>query len=142
MDNAANNFYITGVQFEAGDSDTPFEHEIYSETLQKCKRYYTSQGAGVTGFYNGATNMEIPIQLFPVMRATPTVAVLNNTPTISNKNSGGTGAQSSVALVNSSGTANGFYFVQVDNCGTSTSPASGNLGQIRTDGFLSFAAEI
>jgi len=33
-------FYITGVQLEVGDVATPFEHESYAETLQKCQRYY------------------------------------------------------------------------------------------------------
>jgi hypothetical protein len=33
-------FFITGVQFEVGPSATPFEHEDYNTTLQKCLRYY------------------------------------------------------------------------------------------------------
>lgn len=31
---------ITGVQLEVGDVATPFEHESYGDTLQKCERYY------------------------------------------------------------------------------------------------------
>jgi hypothetical protein len=33
-------FQITGVSLEVGDVATPFEHESYAETLQKCERYY------------------------------------------------------------------------------------------------------
>jgi hypothetical protein len=53
---ASNNdaFYITGVQLEAGSSASSFAHENYSDTLQKCQRYYTvggqkdSSGSGAT----------------------------------------------------------------------------------------------
>ena len=37
FDSDTNDFYITGIQLEAGES-TPFEQELLSETLQKCKR--------------------------------------------------------------------------------------------------------
>ena len=141
FDSDTNDFYITGIQLEAGES-TPFEHELLSETLQKCQRYYTSQGAGVTGYWNGGTNMEVPFQFFPPMRATPTVTIGNSAPSISNKSNSSTGTQSSVAVVNSSGTANGFYFVQINNCNTSTSPSAGHIGQFRTDNFMNFSAEL
>ena len=39
FDSTSNNFYLTGVQLEVG-VETPFEHEDYSTTLRKCKRYY------------------------------------------------------------------------------------------------------
>ena len=40
FDSTSNNFYITGVQLEAGSQSTPFEHEHISVTETKCKRYY------------------------------------------------------------------------------------------------------
>ena len=127
---------------EVGSAATPFEHESYGTTLQKCQRYYTSQGAGVIGYWNGGTNMEVPFQFFPPMRSTPTVTIGNSTPSISNKSNSSTGTQSGVAIVNSSGTANGFYFVQINNCDTSTSPSAGHIGQFRTDNFMNFSAEL
>ena len=39
-DTANATFYITGVQLEVGDTATPFEHESYDTTIQKCYRYY------------------------------------------------------------------------------------------------------
>ena len=83
-------FYITGVQLEVGEVATPFEHESYTETLQKCRRYYFyypekliwsgKVNSGQT-FYNR--------HIFPVeMRANPTMTLNSsslsyfNTPTV------------------------------------------------------------
>ena len=37
---STNDFYITGVQLEVGDTATPFEHRSYGEELQSCLRYF------------------------------------------------------------------------------------------------------
>jgi len=48
-DSASNNFYITGVQLEVGDTATPFEHRPYDMELARCQRYYQkSHPQGVT----------------------------------------------------------------------------------------------
>jgi len=55
-------FYITGVQLEAGESATEFEHRPYGMELQLCQRYYWRQyvsGANVIYdrvYWNGAGN--------------------------------------------------------------------------------------
>jgi hypothetical protein len=36
----SNTFEITGVQLEVGSTATPFEHEIFGTTFEKCKRYF------------------------------------------------------------------------------------------------------
>jgi hypothetical protein len=41
VDSTSNEFYITGVQLEVGETATPFEHENYGTTLAKCQRYFT-----------------------------------------------------------------------------------------------------
>ena len=76
-------FYITGVQLEAGSTASPFAHENYGDTLQKCKRYFVKFGS------DGAENY-IPVStmggcqdnyrlrcnyiLSPPMRATPALS--------------------------------------------------------------------
>jgi hypothetical protein len=44
-DSTSNEWYITGVQLEAGDTATPFEHRSYGEELALCQRYYVEYKA-------------------------------------------------------------------------------------------------
>ena len=69
---------ITGVQLEAGDTATPFEHRSYGQELALCQRYYLhvngngNQRMAVSGNYTG--NTAFPTLYFPtVMRAAPTL---------------------------------------------------------------------
>ena len=39
-DSTSNDWYITGVQLEVGDTATPFEHRPYDMELARCQRYY------------------------------------------------------------------------------------------------------
>ena len=79
-----NELLITGVSLEIGDVATPFEHESYAATLQKCQRYYyntyltaQSSGAGASGLQAGTFNAGDRYNVdncFAVeMRAQPTV---------------------------------------------------------------------
>jgi len=43
LDSTSNNFYLTGVQLEVGDTATSFEHRSYGEELTRCMRYYEKQ---------------------------------------------------------------------------------------------------
>ena len=40
LDSTDNNFYLTGVQLEVGDSASDFEHRSFAEELELCRRYY------------------------------------------------------------------------------------------------------
>ena len=141
VDDAANNFYITGVQLEVGETATPFEHRSYGDELARCQRYLKLGGAGVYGIYNSASNIEISIPFSPDMRATPTLSMAKTTVTISNKTNSNTADATSVSATNISASPSGAFFAQIGNCNV-TSASSGHIAQFRTDEFLQLDAEL
>ena len=69
-------FYITGVQLEAGDVSTPFEHRSYGQELALCQRYYWKGNLPVLRNFTGGTIAVSSSIGFPVtMRAVPTVTI-------------------------------------------------------------------
>ena len=89
-------FYITGVQLEAGSTASPFAHENYGDTLQKCQRYYETFSAINAGMITiGSANsggggyMVIPMRV--LKRATPTFTTTGD-PIILTSTGGGAGA--------------------------------------------------
>jgi hypothetical protein len=74
-DNTANDFYITGVQLEAGTTASDFEFLPVDVNLGRCYRYFQSLDLGQIGFGFSTANgqwMYINIGLSTVMRANPT----------------------------------------------------------------------
>ena len=73
MDNTSNEFYLTGVQLEVGDTVTSFEHRSFGDELLRCQRYYQfidyySNTGNASHAYKYAEN----ISYYSEMRATPT----------------------------------------------------------------------
>ena len=64
-------YYITGIQFERGDTMTAYEHRSYGDELARCKRYY--QSAAYTTLMGSASGaVSTPRILFEVeMRDVP-----------------------------------------------------------------------
>jgi hypothetical protein len=89
VDDAANNFYLTGVQLELGEQATPFEHRSFGDELARCQRYCNAlleYGTGDTGSnrcYNAdyAGNNGFVTMSYPKMREKPdlTYSIANGT---------------------------------------------------------------
>ena len=78
LDDAANEFYLTGVQLEIGEVATPYKYETFAENLARCQRYFRQIGTIRKQGANGdPVGMTIPLE--PTMRASPTVAATNST---------------------------------------------------------------
>ena len=82
LDSTSNNFYITGVQLEVGDTATDFEHRSYDEEFNSCLRYYwrmnaesaadfTNIGVGVVSSANTCFAL---VDLPRKMRTFPTIS--------------------------------------------------------------------
>ena len=97
MDTVGNDFYLTEVQLEVGDTATPFEHRSFGDELARCQRYYfkwdetISNAGALWGLQTaglGSSYARTPVY-FPVkMRATPTASGLTY-----NSTSGSVGVQ-------------------------------------------------
>ena len=78
LDSTDNNFYLTGVQLEVGDTATSFEHRSYGEELTRCQRYYyklpvVSASNSAPPAYVYHSSYKMAVVWFPTtMRATPT----------------------------------------------------------------------
>ena len=82
-DSTSNEWYITGVQLEAGTTASDFEFLPVDVNLQRCFRYYRDVYNGGGMFFNPISDhavyrrMNVPLN--PSMRAVPTVTITGNT---------------------------------------------------------------
>jgi hypothetical protein len=91
LDDASNEWYITGVQLEVGTSASDFEFLPYDVNLQRCQRYFeqtyamgtatgTATGTGtsrVSGTTDGSSNITYNQPFRVVKRTTPTITTYN-----------------------------------------------------------------
>ena len=86
FDSTDRTFFLTGVQVEAGQNPTVFEHEPFGVTQEKCHRYFyktTNQHYGSYAEYNAAVYCDVQ---FPTeMRAVPTATKGSGSQTIQNR---------------------------------------------------------
>ena len=75
---ASSTFQITGLQLEAGDTATDFEHRSYGDELVRCQRYYQRLGHQMlwAGRGNGSASFVFGVPLPVALRAaSPTVTM-------------------------------------------------------------------
>ena len=84
MDSTSNNFYITGVQLEVGDTATDFEHLPHDVQLRRCHRYYQYLIKTISGSAKNfpivqyqANFRALALSFLTEMRAAPTFTIDN-----------------------------------------------------------------
>ena len=87
-DSTSNEWYITGVQLEAGTSASDFEFLPYDVNLNRCLRYFynlidrpggDSEGYFAAGYMYSGDRLYFQIPFFVEMRATPTMSAASGT---------------------------------------------------------------
>ena len=137
-------YEITGVQFEVGPTNTPFEHRSYGEELARCQRYYYLAAAGSSkalglGVNYTASEMHCAITYPVTMRATPTLDVASGTNYYEFIRNGAADWVDDFSLGNRTTDKIGELYNQTDISGT-----VGHGGFVRTDNASSkvaFSAE-
>ena len=83
-DSTSNEWYITGVQLEAGTSASDFEFLPYDVNYGRCERYCRRLGSGVNGRAASSSVFYFGNTLEPPMRATPTLTLTDTSVGIGN----------------------------------------------------------
>jgi hypothetical protein len=82
-DSTSNDFYITGVQLEAGTTASDFEFLPYDVNLQRCQRYYNVLRDGVGVITNAisysSTKLYAVVPVSPPLRTTPSLDQVSGT---------------------------------------------------------------
>ena len=83
-DSTSNDWYITGVQLEAGTSASDFEFLPVDANLQRCQRYFELQQTSyfTVSRYNSSLSYGALAYFKTEKRANPTIAKLNGTTTV------------------------------------------------------------
>lgn len=149
MDDAANNFYITGVQLEVGDSASDFEHRSFADELRRCQRYYFRINEGATyqrfalGSCANTNNAQCTITLPVTMRATPSVHTTGTTGDYAFFEAGVVHTMTSLPSINTSGASAESVNI---TCTSTGNFAVGNAGEFlsnaNTSVFFALSAEL
>ena len=131
-DNTANNFWITGVQLEAGTTASDFEFLPHDVNLERCYRYYrtivplNSVDTGYAmAFYTGTGNVRFLLTLDIPMRVTPSIDYITG---------------SSYFKVFAAGSTNNLNSWSLQNTATNRFILANNTGEASgTAGFTGYA---
>jgi hypothetical protein len=145
-DSTSNDWYITGVQLEAGTTASDFEFLPVDVNLTRCQRYYYLHSEEVAnnkpigiGYYYSSSYLGVSV-FFPIsMRGTPTIVSPNSADYFKIDRAGGNDTFNSLATEIGSSNCMQCYN------GSQASGTAGQAGYVRTNNassYLAFEAEL
>ena len=151
LDSTSNFFRITGVQLEAGDTATPFEHRLYGQELALCQKYYYKIFPGAVSAVFGpaysfsTTGAQAAIPYPVTMRIAPTALEQSGTANHYAVVAGSSIVTCSAVPTHSTSTTN---YSGIVNITVSSGLTNGYGGLLRSDGtnganaYLGWSAEL
>ena len=145
-DSTSNEWYITGVQLEAGTTASDFEFLPHDVNLQRCQRYFnrpingSGQGICTAGAYNSSD--AFGIYIFPVkMRTTPSLETTSGS-SYYNFIGNNTGTSFNGPLVLSTGTESSAQIAFSAFGGALTQGVAGAFRSANASSSVAFSAEL
>ena len=142
-DSASNDFYITGIQLETGDTASEFEFLPYDLNLDRCHRYYqnyiTQNDKFITmGGYNSTNFIYMWFRFYKTMRANPSLEINTGTNYYNVYRAGGTDSIDSLGI--STNTPQGCMLYKSGESGTAGDVAF--LYTNNSDVYIAFGSEL
>ena len=142
-DSTSNNFWITGVQLEAGDTASEFEFLPYDLNLDRCHRYYQNYIAQndkfiTMGGYNSTNFIYMWFRFYKTMRVNPSLVINTGTDYYTVYRAGGTDGIDSLAV--STNTPQGCMLYKSGESGTAGDVAF--LYTNNSDVYIAFDGEL
>ena len=150
-DSTSNEWYLTGVQLEAGDQATDFEFLPFDVQLHRCQRYLqridasgTDYGSLGVGAAANATSSVGLYRLNPNMRSVPTLVTTGTASdyTVFNGSTGVDACTSVPAINGGGGTSNQIRLEFISSGNLTNGQAVEQLGSNNVACFLMFDAEL
>ena len=144
-DNTSNEWYITGIQWEVGDTATDFEHLPHDVQLQRCQRYFTKFGGDDvyspfgSGMWKTGTVASLILTFPTKMNHEPTMTIANATAT--HLRQAGTAPNTSAIALDVSSTLACMYNGTVSS-GGSAGQGTVHFGDSTTNCTFSFDSEL
>ena len=122
-DSTSNDWYVTGVQLEAGTSASEFEFLPHDVNLKRCQRYYQTLGFGHMAIYESGSTYVMNLPHIQTMRSVPSKA-LNISSNLRIRQFGTSDRDASSPSISSSTGSNNGSYIKVAGFNTTGSTSS------------------
>ena len=132
---------VSEVKLEAASTASPFEYNTYTQELHDCERYYQTYASGFFGYVITTSIIDAGFSFRQRMRASPSVTLLDDSPTFNEQNTANrTGSSSSITT--SANYPDGTGMVRIDGFGGAATLNKVAIGYNGSTDMLGFDAEL